>query len=452
MQKELDKEQLFTSVPVGRAIIALAVPTVVSQMITVVYNMADTFFIGQLGDPKQVAAATIAMPLFIFLTALANLFGIGGASLISRCLGCGNREKATRCAAFCVWSAFGAALLYGLAVQLLLPRLLPLLGANADTAPFVRRYVLWTVGVGAAPTVLNPALAHLVRAEGYSRQASLGVAFGGVLNMLLDPLFIFVFQMQIEGAALATMLSNTAAVIYFVCLIFRLRSRVCIRLSPKYYTWGQRIPAEVLTVGLPSFLISTMAVISNAVLNRTMASYADEAVAGMGVAKRIDLVAFAVAQGMAQGTLPLIGYNYTAGNRRRMTDAVRTLFWYCLAVSLSVAAVLYAVAGRITILFINDAATAAYGAQFLRIICLACPTTTLNIFSITIFQATGKKLQPILLSLLRRGSLDVVLMGVLDRLAGIQGVAWASPAADLTAFLISAALLLPYLRRLRTEA
>lgn len=452
MQKELDKEQLFTSVPVGRAIIALAVPTVVSQMITVVYNMADTFFIGQLGDPKQVAAATIAMPLFIFLTALANLFGIGGASLISRCLGCGNREKATRCAAFCVWSAFGAALLYGLAVQLLLPRLLPLLGANADTAPFVRRYVLWTVGVGAAPTVLNPALAHLVRAEGYSRQASLGVAFGGVLNMLLDPLFIFVFQMQIEGAALATMLSNTAAVIYFVCLIFRLRSRVCIRLSPKYYTWGQLIPAEVLTVGLPSFLISTMAVISNAVLNRTMASYADEAVAGMGVAKRIDLVAFAVAQGMAQGTLPLIGYNYTAGNRRRMTDAVRTLFWYCLAVSLSVAAVLYAVAGHITILFINDAATAAYGAQFLRIICLACPTTTLNIFSITIFQATGKKLQPILLSLLRRGSLDVVLMGVLDRLAGIQGVAWASPAADLTAFLISAALLIPYLRRLRTEA
>lgn len=452
MQKELDKEQLFTSVPVGRAIIALAVPTVVSQMITVVYNMADTFFIGQLGDPKQVAAATIAMPLFIFLTALANLFGIGGASLISRCLGCGNREKATRCAAFCVWSAFGAALLYGLAVQLLLPRLLPLLGANADTAPFVRRYVLWTVGVGAAPTVLNPALAHLVRAEGYSRQASLGVAFGGVLNMLLDPLFIFVFRMQIEGAALATMLSNTAAVIYFVCLIFRLRSRVCIRLSPKYYTWGQRIPAEVLTVGLPSFLISTMAVISNAVLNRTMASYADEAVAGMGVAKRIDLVAFAVAQGMAQGTLPLIGYNYTAGNRRRMTDAVRTLFCYCLAVSLSVAAVLYAVAGRITILFINDAATAAYGAQFLRIICLACPTTMLNIFSITIFQATGKKLQPILLSLLRRGSLDVVLMGVLDRLAGIQGVAWASPAADLTAFLISAALLIPYLRRLRAEA
>ena len=453
MQKPgAEKEALFTSVPVGRAILSLAVPTVLSQIITVVYNMADTFFIGQLGDPNQVAAATIAMPLFIFLTALANLFGIGGASLISRCLGVGDREKAGRCSAFCLWSAAGIAAAYGLLVLLFLPSLLPILGANEQTHDFARRYLFWTVCLGSAPTVLNPAFAHLIRAEGYSRQASLGVAFGGILNIALDPLFIFVFRMQIEGAAMATMLSNIAACLYFLCLLRRLRGKISIRVLPKYYTLRQRIPGEVLSVGLPSFLISTMAVISNTMLNRFIASYANEAVAGMGIAKRIDLMAFAVAQGMAQGTLPLIGYNYTAGNRRRMTDAVRTLFWYCLAVSLSVAAVLYAVAGHITILFINDAATAAYGAQFLRIICLACPTTTLNIFSITIFQATGKKLQPILLSLLRRGSLDVVLMGVLDRLAGIQGVAWASPAADLTAFLISAALLIPYLRRLRAEA
>ena len=121
-----EKEALFTSVPVGRAILSLAVPTVLSQTITVVYNMADTFFIGQLGDPNQVAAATIAMPLFIFLTALANLFGIGGASLISRCLGVGDREKAGHCSAFCLWSAAGIAAAYGLLVLLLLPSLLPI--------------------------------------------------------------------------------------------------------------------------------------------------------------------------------------------------------------------------------------------------------------------------------------------------------------------------------------
>lgn len=452
MQKPCaEKEALFTSVPVGRAILSLAVPTVLSQIITVVYNMADTFFIGQLGDPNQVAAATIAMPLFIFLTALANLFGIGGASLISRCLGAGEREKAGHCSAFCLWSAAGIAAAYGLLVLLLLPSLLPILGANEQTHDFARRYLFWTVCLGSAPTVLNPAFAHLIRAEGYSRQASLGVAFGGILNIALDPLFIFVFRMQIEGAAMATMLSNIAACLYFLCLLRRLRGKVSIRVLPKYYTLRQRIPGEVLSVGLPSFLISTMAVISNTMLNRFIASYANEAVAGMGIAKRIDLMAFAVAQGMAQGTLPLIGYNFTSGNRARMRSAIRTLLLYCILVSCTVTAGLYLAAVPVTKLFINDAATASCGTLFLRIICLACPTTTLNIFVITVFQATGKKLQPIFLSLLRKGSLDVALMAVLDRTAGIRGVAWASPIADAAALVISGVMLLCYLRRLYKE-
>ena len=171
----------------------------------------------------------------------------------------------------------------------------------------------------------------------------------------------------------------------------------------------------------------------------------------MGIAKRIDLMAFAVAQGMAQGTLPLIGYNFTSGNRARMRSAIRTLLLYCILVSCTVTAGLYLAAVPVTKLFINDAATASCGTLFLRIICLACPTTTLNIFVITVFQATGKKLQPIFLSLLRKGSLDVALMAVLDRTAGIRGVAWASPIADAAALMISGVMLLCYLRRLYKE-
>ena len=257
--------------------------------------------------------------------------------------------------------------------------------------------------------------------------------------------------MQIEGAAMATMLSNIAACLYFLCLLRRLRGKVSIRVLPKYYTLRQRIPGEVLSVGLPSFLISTMAVISNTMLNRFIASYANEAVAGMGIAKRIDLMAFAVAQGMAQGTLPLIGYNFTSGNRARMRSAIQTLLLYCILVSCTVTAGLYLAAVPVTKLFINDAATASYGTLFLRIICLACPTTSLNIFVITVFQATGKKLPPIFLSLLRKGSLDVALMAVLDRTAGIRGVAWASPIADAAALMISGVMLLCYLRRLYKE-
>ena len=208
MSTSIEKEQLFSSAPVGKAVISLAIPTVIAQLITVVYNMADTFFIGQLGDPNQVAAATLAMPVFMFLTAFANLFGIGGASMISRCLGAGNREKAKHTSAFCIWSATAVAFCYGVVLVWMKDTLLPILGTNADTSEYCASYIFWTIGVGAVPTVLNAELAHLIRSEGYSGQASFGVAFGGILNIILDPIYIFVFKMDIAGAAVATMLSN----------------------------------------------------------------------------------------------------------------------------------------------------------------------------------------------------------------------------------------------------
>lgn len=448
MTRSMDKEQLFTSAPVGRAVLSLALPTVIAQLITVVYNMADTFFIGQLGDPDQVAAATLAMPVFIFLTGFANLFGIGGASMISRCLGAGERERARHTAAFCIWSAGAAAVCYGVGVVLLEPVLLPLLGTDADTSAYCASYLFWTVGVGAAPTVLSAALAHLVRSEGYSAQASFGVAFGGILNMLLDPVFIFLFRMEITGAAIATMLSNAAATLYFLVLLFRRRKSSVITLSPRCFTLSGGIPAEVLSVGLPSFVMTLMSTLSNLTLNKMISGYSNEAVAGMGIAKKIDLMAFAIAQGMTQGALPLIGYNFSSGDRKRMHAVLRVLLLDCLAVAFAGMALMFFAAAPITRCFIDDAATVTFGRGFLRIVCLACPTTALNFLVITIFQATGKKTQPLFLSLLRKGGLDIPLMLLFDRMAGIGGIAWATPLADALALMVAAALVVPYLKKL----
>mgnify|MGYP004554418215 CR=1 FL=1 len=449
MERAIRKEALFTSAPIGKAVAALALPTVLSQIITVIYNMADTYFVGQLNDPDQVAAATVAMPLFMLMTAQANLFGVGGSSLISRCLGLKNREKASRTAAFCIWTSAAVALVYGLLALALRPVLLPLFGANDATLQYSKAYVLWTVGVGAVPTVLSAELAHLVRAEGYSRQASLGIAFGGVLNMALDPLFIFVLRLGITGAAIATMLSNVAALCYFLLFLRKIRRESTITLSPKQYSLGEGIPGEVLAVGLPSFMISTMATFSNIMLTKIISADSNEAIAGMGIAKKIDLLAFAIAQGLTQGTLPLIGYSYTSGDRRRMLGVIRTLFFSCLLVSLSGAALLFWEATPITRLFIGNEKTVRFGRTYLRILSLACPTTALNFFCITVFQATGRKLRPVLLTALRKGGLDVPLMFVFDRLIGTAGVAWATPAADAAALVLAAFLLVPYLRRLK---
>lgn len=448
MTQTPEQEALFTTTPPHRAVLALAVPTVISQLITVIYNMADTFFIGRQGDPNQVAAATLAMPLFMLLTAFANLFGIGGASLIARSLGVGARDRARRCAAFCIWAALSVSLGYGLLVLLLRNTLLPLLGTDAATQRFCADYVFWTITIGAVPTVLSAALAHLIRAEGFARQASFGIAFGGLLNIALDPLFIFVFRLQITGAAIATMLSNVAALAYFLLFLHRHRQQLTITADPRCITLRGGLAGEVLAVGLPSFLMTLMSTFSNLALNQSIAAYSNEAVAGIGIAKKIDLLAFAIAQGLTQGTLPLISYTCTARNLPRMRAALKFLLLYTLGIALLGMIVLYVAAGSITRCFIQDTATVSYGRTFLRILCLACPTTALNFLVITVFQATGAKLQPLILSLLRKGSLDIPLMYLLNAHFGLQGIAWATPLADTLALLTAACLFLPYLKTL----
>ena len=444
-------DSLFSQTPVPRAVLTLAVPTVISQIITVLYNMADTFFIGQLNDPNQVAAATVAMPAFAALTALSNLFGIGGASKISRCLGKKDPETARRTAAFCIWTAFAVALFYGLLLFAAKPWLLPLLGANAETYAFCSSYVFWTITIGAVPTVLSTCLAHLIRTEGYARQAGFGIAFGGVLNIALDPVFLFVFRMQITGAAIATMLSNTAAALYFLCFLYRIRKSTVITPNPRHYGLSGGIPGEVIIGGLPSFLMMLLSCLSNSVLNRLVTSYSNEAMAGMGIAKKIDMIAFSVAQGMTQGVLPLIAYNYASGNRRRMIRSIRVTLAYTLTLACAATLTLFLFAAPITRGFIDNAETIAYGRDFLKIICFTCPSTAVNFLIITVFQATKQRVQPLVLSMLRKGTLDIPLMIAFHHWAGIRGIAWATPLADWLALLVSLALFLPYIGKIKKE-
>lgn len=443
-----DREELFTTASVGKAVFALVAPTVISQLITVVYNMADTFFVGQLNDPKQVAATAVSMPVFMFLTGIANLFGLGGSSLISRCLGSGKQEKAKHVAVFCIWSAFFIALVYGILILILQPVIFPLIGANKDIWNYCQQYIFWTVGIGAVPTVMNSLLAHLIRSEGYSKEASFGVAFGGILNMVLDPLFIFTFGMEIEGAAIATMISNLAATLYLLLFIYSKRKKTAIVANPKLFTFREKIPGEVIAVGLPSFMMTIMATFSNTSLNKIVASYSNEAIAGMGIAKKIDYLAFAIAQGMTQGALPLIAYNYASGNKERMNKVITTALISSLVVAGLSTVLLYTCAVPVARFFINDATTVSFGQKFLKIICLACTTTSLNFMIITIFQAVGRKIQPFILSLLRKGGFDVILMVLFNHLAGVNGVAWATPVADSLALLVALGLFLPYRKKM----
>lgn len=445
-----DNTELFERMPISKAVITLLIPTIISQIITVVYNMADTFFIGQMNDPNQVAAATLVMPPFLMLTGIANIFGIGGSSLISRSLGAGDREKAKKCAAFSIWTAIVVAFVYGILIYLLRPVIFPFLGADANTYGYCTDYVLWTLGIGSVPTVLNACLAHLVRAEGYSKEASFGVALGGILNIILDPILMFPLKMGLIGAAVATMLSNVIATLYFIVLLHKNKEHTVIKFSLKNYSWQDGIPKEILLVGFPSFVMILMSIISNTVLNKMVVSYSNQAIAGMGIAKKIDMLAFAIANGMTQGVLPLIGYNYASKNHSRLHLTIKTAFIYSVSVAVVGAIFLFVCAVPIVRFFINDAETIAYGQHFLKIICITTPAIVVTMMIISIFQATGQKTKPMILSLLRKGGLDVPFMFIMNGLAGANGIPWATPIADFLSMLFALVLFIPYCKKLNT--
>lgn len=434
--------------PVRKALLKLIIPTVISQIITVIYNMADTFFIGQLNDPNQVAAVTLTLPLFMFLTALSNLFGVGGSAVISRCLGSGNKERAKHCAAFCFWGAAALALCYGILLYSVRGIFLPFLGTDADTYDYTCRYIFWIITIGAVPTVLNATLANLIRSEGYSKQASFGVAMGGVLNIGLDPLFIFAFKMDVAGAAIATMLSNLAATVYFLLFLRKIRAQTAITPAPGLFRMNDKILSEVFLSGLPSFIMTVMGTISNATLNYLASTYANTAVAGLGIAKKIDSLAFMIAQGMTQGAISLIAYNYASGNRQRMNAAIKNALGITLGVALVILVTLFFGAKVITARFIDDAETVRYGERFLRINCLSAPTTALNYMIITVFQATKEKTKPLILSFLRKGTLDIPIMLGMNAMVGVTGILWATPIADTIALVIGLFMFVPYYKKI----
>ena len=440
MQTQKNHE-VFESMPVARALATLAIPTIISQLITMIYNFADTFFIGRTNDPYKVAAASLAFVLFFALNALANLFGVGGGSLISRLLGAGEEEDARRVSAFSFYGAIGVAVLYCAVCLVGMEPLLRLLGASDQTAPHAREYVLWVVVLGGVPATLNMTMAHLLRSDGYARLAGVGLSLGGVLNIALDPLFMFVLLSpgnEVKGAAVATALSNTVALAFFLVVFVRLRGRSVLSMRPAN---AARIRPchvrSVFAVGLPSALASLISCLANTAINKLTSLHGDIPLAAMGIVKKIDMLPMNVGMGLCQGMMPLVAYNYANGNHRRMRAAAS-----CARVAGMGFAVLCIItfeifAQGIMRLFINEAETLELGTQFLRICCVATPFVICNFQMNYTFQAIGKAREALILSVCRQGLIYIPLMFVLDALFGLYGLASAQLVADALTTLLS---------------
>jgi len=457
MKDRAAETRVFEELPILRAVLTLAIPTVISQVILVIYNMADTFFIGLAGSDAKITSVTVCMPAFMFLSAISNLFGVGGASVISRALGANEPRRARHTAAFAFWGCAAVTLVYSLGAWLLMDRFVDLLGGS-DPAVHgdACRYLLWTVVLGGLATSLNALLGHLVRSEGHSLQAGLGIALGGVLNIALDPLFMFVLLprgSEVLGAAVATSLSNLIAAAYFLGLMALGRGRSALSLRPSRRALEDRIPADVLSTGLPACLMTLCENISYAVLDNLMALSGTAMQAGIGVAKKVNMLAHCMVRGMAQGVLPLIGYSYGAGNHRRMRSAVRLSMGISVALAAACMAASLAFSRQLVGVFIQHASDSlTYGARFLRILCLGGPFSACAYAIISFFQAVGQSRKSFLLAILRKGLLDIPLMFLLLRAIPVYGIVWATPIADVLCCAAALALFTAFLRRLGSYA
>ena len=440
MEDTSRETRIFASDPVHQAVFELALPTIITQLINIVYNLADTWYVGRTGNPAMVAALSVCMPVYIIMAAVANLFGIGGSSAISRSLGQKKPERARHVFAFCLWSGLAAGALYGILMAVFRDAIIPVIGGDVNSTPYIRSYMFWTMMIGAIPTVGNVLCGHLVRSIGCARQAGFGMSMGGILNIVLDPLFMFVLLPEgneVAGAAIATLISNSCALIYFLIFLSKRKNDPVLTLNIRDVSTGDGIPGDVLMIGLPAALQTTMAMVSNIFANALVKEYGSAAVAGMGVAKKINTLSFNTNMGLTQGVLPLVGYCYGAKNWKRMKQTIS--FTMACAVSFGVlCTILFRVfAPQLVTFFIDEAASVAYGMQFLRIIAFACATTAFSYLSTTVFQACGRRRASFVLSILRKGIFDIPAMFVFRHFLGAQGVVWATPFAEVLALIIA---------------
>ncbi len=435
------------SVPI--AIATLAIPTIISQIITMVYNLADTWFLGQLGDNNLVAAVTIAYPLFIGLTAIANLFGIGGGSLISSALGRKDYSLVKKLSSFCFWATIGVTAILSALFFVGSKPFMMLLGADTDTLPYVHDYLFWTFAIGGIPTVLNMLLAHLLRAVGSSKQAALGMSLGGMLNIILDPLFIFSWGlgMSIAGAALATCISNVVATCYFLFFFWKKHRKSVLSLHPGDFLCGKKAAEQVFYVGIPSALQVLLSVISNAVLNSLMSAYTSTAVAALGIVKKVDMVPTSIVQGLSNGVLPLLAYNYGSNNRKRMNLTLKYSLIICIIFTGACLACLEIFAPELVRFFINQPATIACGSSFMRLHCMAMPFISVTLLCTALFQATSQGGKALFLSLFRKGIIDVPLMILMNILIPMTGLMMVQPILDFLCASIAFIIYLSFLKK-----
>lgn len=447
--KNQDSTELFRNMPVPKAVMKNALPAMAAMLMVLIYNLADTFFIGQTHDDLQVAAVSLATPVFLIFMAVGTVFGIGGTSVISRAMGQGRQDHAKKVCSFCMWGCVAVGAAMSAFFLLFMDEILGWIGATPDTWDYAKTYL--TIVSCCGPFVLiGNCYSNVIRAEGQSGKAMMGQLIGNLLNVVLDPLLILVFGWDIAGAAVATVIGNVVGAGYYILYFLRGSSTLSIRL--KDFALGGGVCSGVLAIGIPASLGSLLMSVSQIIVNALMTDYGDMALAGIGVAMKVSMMTGMVCIGFGQGIQPLLGYCVGAKLWERFKKVMKFSLVFSLALSVVMTGVCYLFTNGIVSAFLTDPAAFDYAVQFSRIL-----LTTSFLFGAfyvlsNALQAMGAATAALIVNLSRQGIIYIPALFILKAALGAAGLAWAQPVADLLSTALVAALYLYTRKRAEKSA
>jgi putative MATE family efflux protein len=446
--KKIDGITLMESTPVSVSILRLSVPMMFASVAQMIYNMTDTFFIGQTGDPNMVAGIALAMPLFMLCQGIGNVFAVGAASYISRTLGAKNSAEAIHTNAVSFYVTLGLGVIITIGVLLFQNPILHIIGTSDVTFSYASDY-FFIISIFISFAMVNIALNGQIRSEGASTAAMVSMLIGIILNIILDPIFILYFNWGVKGAAWATVIGIIASVGY--CFYYYAAGKSHLSIHIRHFAPNRIMLGEILKIGIPAAISNFAFTLAAAVNNVFSASYGDHVVAGLGISIRITMLSFSLIMSLALGYMPFAGFNFGAKNMKRFFSGLKITLLYTTSLALFFTVIFFFFGKDLMSVFIHDALTIDVGSRMMRAFLVGMPLLGVQMTIMVTFQALGKSVHATVINLGRQFLVYLPLLFALNSLFGFTGLIYAQPVSDIITTLAAILLSLSLFKKLRRQ-
>lgn len=430
----MNNNDLFEKAPISKAYFKLALPVVLSMVISLVYNMVDTFFVAQTQNTNLVAGVSLCAPIFTLMIALGDIFGIGGSSVISRLFGQKQDEEGKNASGFCFYGAIVCGILVSLIMMIARKPILTILGTNQATLPYANQYYTY-MALGATLIIVSLTPSNLIRTEGLATESMIGTITGSIINMILDPIFILYLNMGAGGAAIATIIGYFASDLVFIYLTLKKSKKLSISLKHTHITKNEVI--SIFTIGIPASITNLMSSFAMAMTNNYLVAYGNDKVAAIGIVLKINMIVLLVMIGFAFGAQPLLGYNYGAHNTKRLKEIIKFDLFVEITFAVITSIILALFTPSFIKIFMNDPSIIQAGTLMLRFLLLSSPCVGIILVFTTLFQSEGKALPALLLSIGRQGIVFTICLLLLSNIFGYYGIISSQMIADIITAIIA---------------